>query len=169
MAGVPAFITDLGWGALFGFLAIVVFLRAQATYWLGRWARHGADAAAASEHPRAARLAARLSGQGTVTARTFLERWGFIGVPASFLTVGFQTMVNASAGYMKMRWDLYTVVMVPGCLAWAAIYATLGITLLEAFLRSPWLGLGLLAAVAALGFGATRLRRSADSGGRTPQ
>ncbi len=169
MAGVPSFVESLGWWAIFLFLVCVVFFRAQGTYWLGRWGRRGAEATAAAQHGRASAVAARLSGPGAEKARAFLDRWGFIGVPLSFLTVGFQTMVNASAGYMRMRWDLYTLAMIPGCIAWAAIYATLGLSLLEAFARSPWLGIGIILAVFALVFGATRLRRSAGSGARTPR
>lgn len=169
MAGVPGFISDLGWVAIFGFLTVVVFARAQGTYWLGRWARRGADAVSAKGHGRASRVAARLSGPRAEGARLFIERWGFIGIPASFLTVGFQTMVNATAGFIKMRWDLYTLVMIPGCLAWAALYATAALTLLDAFRRSPWLGLIALAVLIALGFGATKLHRSVVPDERTPR
>ncbi len=28
-------------------------------------------------------------------------------------------MVNAAAGFARMRWDVYTLAMIPGCLAWA--------------------------------------------------
>lgn len=101
MAGVPGFIAQPGWWAVFIFLIGVLFFRAQGAYWLGRWARRGADGTAMSAHPRAAALARRLSGPGADHARRYLERWGFLGIPASFLTVGFQTMVNtfgASSG-----------------------------------------------------------------------
>ena len=89
----------------------------------GRWARKGAATLAAEpdRHPRLARIELTSSGPGCRTAPgAYLERWGFIGIPASFLTVGFQTMVNAAAGFIRMRWDLYTVAMIPGCIAWAA-------------------------------------------------
>ena len=169
MAGVPGFIADLGWGAIFAFLTVVVFTRAQGTYWLGRWARKGADATAARPDGRASRVARRLSGPQAESARRFIERWGFVGIPVSFLTIGFQTMVNAMAGYIRMRWDLYTAVMIPGCLAWAAIYATATLTLFDAFKRSPWLGVLALAGLIGLGFLATKLRRSDESSARTPQ
>lgn len=169
MAGVPDVLESLGWWAVALFLLFVVFTRAQATYWLGRWARRGADAAAASERPRAAALANKLSGPRAEGARRFLEKWGPIGLPLSFLTIGFQTMVNITAGYVRMRWDIYTIAMIPGCMAWAAIYSTLGFTLFEAFATSPWLGGGVILAIIALVWGATRLRQTADSGSRTPQ
>ncbi len=169
MAGVPDVLEGLGWWAVALFLLFVVFTRAQATYWLGRWARRGADVAAVSDRPRAASLARTLSGPRAESARRFLDKWGPIGLPLSFLTIGFQTMVNITAGYVRMRWDIYTIAMIPGCMAWAAIYATLGFSVFEAFAASPWLGIGALIAIALLAWGATRLRQSVDSGSRTPQ
>jgi membrane protein DedA with SNARE-associated domain len=142
VAGVPSWISDGPWWGLFTFLFIVVLLRAQATYWMGRGIRKGTEAAAArgGEDPaRTSRIARRLNGPGLIRAQTFLDRWGFVGIPISFLTIGFQTMVNAAAGYGRMRWDLYTLAMIPGCVAWATMYALLGLSLVEAWRRSPLL------------------------------
>ncbi|NTV40225.1 MAG: hypothetical protein HGA51_09795 [Demequinaceae bacterium] len=150
----------------------VVFTRAQGTYWLGRWARKGTDATATSAHPRAAAVARRLSGPGAERARRYLERWGFVGIPASFLTVGFQTMVNACAGFIRMRWDMYTAAMIPGCVAWAAIYTLVTYSLVEAWAHSPVLvvvGVVALAGLIAAAFAFTRLRRSAGSAARIPR
>ena len=172
MAGVPGFVENLGWWAVFLFLVGVVFTRAQGTYWLGRWARQGTDAAAASAHPRAASLATKLSGPGAESSRRYIERWGFVGIPASFLTIGFQTMVNATAGFIRMRWDLYTVAMIPGCLAWAAIYTLVTFSLVEAWTRSPLLlvvGLVTLTGLIGAAFAFTRRHRSGDSSARIPQ
>lgn len=172
MAGVPGFIAQLGWWAVFIFLTGVLFFRAQGTYWLGRWARKGADATAMSAHPRAAALARKLSGPGADHARRYLERWGFLGIPASFLTVGFQTMVNAFAGFIRMRWDLYTVAMIPGCIAGAAAYTLVSYSLVKAWDRSPLLlvvGIALLAGLILVAFAVTRRRRSVGSAVRTPQ
>ncbi len=164
MLGVPSAIADGPWWWLFVFLACVVFVRAQATYGVGRWVRSGlskvpdspddlvaADMDAAPS--RRARLAARFSGPGWERARTFLDRWGFIGIPVSFLTIGFQTMVNAAAGFGRMRWDLYTVAMIPGCLAWAAIYSVVGFSLVKAWNESPWLFAAVFAALVRYGVG----------------
>jgi membrane protein DedA with SNARE-associated domain len=172
VAGVPGFVAQLGWWAVFVFLVGVVFFRAQGTFWLGRWARKGAEATATSANPRAAAMARKLSGPGADRARGYLERWGFLGIPASFLTVGFQTMVNASAGFIRMRWDLYTVAMIPGCLAWAAIYTLVTFSLVEAWTRSPALlvvGIVTVAGLIAAAFAITRQRRSAGSAARTPR
>jgi membrane protein DedA with SNARE-associated domain len=172
MPGVPGVVEDLGWWAVFIFLCGVVFFRAQGTYWLGRWARKGAESRVRSTHPRAASMARRLSGPGAERARGYLERWGFLGIPASFLTIGFQTMVNATAGFIRMRWDLYTVAMIPGCLAWAAIYTLVTFSLVEAWTHSPWLlavGIVGLAGLVMAAFAITRLRRSAGSSAHTPR
>ena len=60
----------------------------------------------------------------------------------SFLTVGLQTVVNAAAGLIRMPWVRYTIAMLIGCVAWALIYATVGIAAVEACIalaaHSPW-------------------------------
>ena len=176
MAGIPAVISDGPWWGIFLFLTGVVFCRAQATYWAGWWLRKGVasgaksaslddvagEAEASPEHrpTRRARIAARFSGPTWDKAQAFLDRWGFVGIPVSFLTVGFQTMVNAAAGFTRMRWDLYTLAMIPGCLAWAAIYASLGVGLVEAWKTSPWLFIGILVGLVALAWLFTAVRRA---------
>jgi membrane protein DedA with SNARE-associated domain len=171
MAGVPQVIIDLGWWAIFIFLTGVVFMRAQFIYWLARWVRaRAADASASFErHPRLARASASFSGPGMTRAQAFLDRWGYIGIPVAFPVMGFQTMVNAAAGYTRMRWDLYTAAMLPGCIAWAAMYSLVGMSLVEAWRRSPWLFAGVLLAVIAVAGIATRLRRNVGSDAHTPQ
>lgn len=177
MAGVPDFVSELGWWAVWIFLIFVVFFRAQGTYWLFRWARRGADAVAHSgDEARddddpvtspglASRIAARMTGPKLDRVESFLERWGFIGIPLSFLTVGFQTLVNGGAGYMRMRWDLYTIAMLPGCVLWASWYTLLFFSLAEAWARSPWLALGIVGVIVLI-YGAyvvTRRRQTAGS------
>ncbi len=170
MTGVPSFVSDGPWLGLFLFLLVVVFVRAQGTYWLGRWVRGRADAAAqGSPEAFRSRWVRRFSGPRMARAGAFLDRWGFIGIPVSFLTIGFQTMVNAAAGYSRMRWDLYTLAMVPGCVAWAIVYAGLGITIYSAFAATPALGVAVLLGLTALTFALTRLRRNVGSGAHIPQ
>lgn len=175
MPGIPAAIADGPWWWIYLFLLTVVFLRAQATYWVGRGLRKGAASAGdrnvadgAGETQPQRRAARRFTGPAWQRAQDFVERWGFIGIPLSFLTIGFQTLVNAAAGFMRMRWDLYTVAMIPGCLMWAAVYSGLGFSLVAAWKESPWLFAAALVGIIAVAWGLTRLRRSADSGSRTP-
>jgi membrane protein DedA with SNARE-associated domain len=126
-------------------LFAIVFIRAQATYWLGRGVTAGA-----LRTP----MAGRLSGPKITRAVTAVNRWGPPLVTVSFLTVGFQTVVNAAAGLVRMPWIRYTLAMLLGCAAWAVIYATVGIAAVEASLalaaHSPWALVGVLIAIAAL-------------------
>ncbi|WP_061962363.1 DedA family protein [Demequina flava] len=185
MPGVPSFISDIGWWGIVPFLFVVVFLRSQGTYWVGRFLRRGADAMATSGADlatadadagaipppanRRSRMAKRLSGPAMDRAQVFLDKWGFIGVPLCFLTVGFQTVVLGTAGYTRMRWDLFTLAMLPGCAAWSLLYGTVSVTLIELWKQSPWLFTAGLLVVIAVAYGATKLRRNADSAVRTPQ
>lgn len=172
MIGVPGFISNGPWWGIFLFLCGVVFFRAQGTYFVGRWLRGKAtaplhDAAGhADDVPPVGglrqRLARRLSGPGWTKAQRFLDRWGFVGIPLSFLTVGFQTLVNAAAGFTRMRWDLYTLSMIPGCLAWAAVYATVGLGLFEAWRKSPLLFAGIVVGLVATAWLLTRLRTARE-------
>jgi membrane protein DedA with SNARE-associated domain len=127
---------------LFPFLTVVVFLRAQGTYWLGRWATSLAVRRIAPAEGWRTRLLAWLNGDATDQGVAAIHRWGTAVIPFSFLTVGFQTMVNAGAGVLRMPWWKYTLAMIPGCLAWATIYSTIGFAVWGAMLAaaagSPW-------------------------------
>ena len=73
----------------FGALFVIVMLRANATYWLGRGAAAGGRRWRKSE------------GEGSPAwqrARALVNRWGPIAVVLCFFTVGIQTAVNATAG-----------------------------------------------------------------------
>lgn len=153
MTGVPDAISSWGWWAVFAFLFVVVFLRAQGTYWLGRGVVSGAL------HTR---WRGRFEGPMMQRAHAYLERFGPFGVPASFLTVGFQTAVNAAAGVGRMRYGVYTLAMIPGCLAWAGIYTALGVAaahLIQTF--TWWFGAALLLAIVVGVVLAIRRRRRA--------
>lgn len=54
-----------------------------------------------------------------------IHKWGLVVLPFSFLTVGFQTVVNAGAGLLQFRGGS-TPLMFLGCMAWALIYSTIG-------------------------------------------
>lgn len=160
MAGVPDAIASVGWWAAFLFLFGVVFLRAQATYWIGRGAVAGAL------HTRMRRA---VESDGMARAHAYLERWGPWGVPVSFLTIGFQTAVNAAAGVGRMRYGVYTLAMIPGCAAWAAIYTALGAAALNLFRNFTWWFAGALVLAVVVGWVVIRRRRTAGSSARTPR
>lgn len=143
---------------------VVVFLRAQATYWLARWLTQQA-----LDHTRptsgfAHRLHAWLDGSSARRGVDALRRWGTIAVPLSFLTVGAQTVVNAGAGVIRMPAWRYTLAMLPGCAAWALVWTTIGMSAFYAAvgsgLSTAW-GIAATAVVvlAAAAFGGLLRRR----------
>lgn len=113
---------------LYLFLLTVVFCRAQATYWLGRYAGR-----LSARYAQRKNLATRPS---VIRAIEALRRRGWVVIPLSFLTIGFQTACNLGAGLIGMRAHIYTAAMFPGCLAWAGIYATVGFAVWQAAIAS---------------------------------
>ncbi|GLB63735.1 hypothetical protein NCCP2495_16140 [Dietzia sp. NCCP-2495] len=102
----------------FSLLFVIVMLRANSTYWLGRGALNGGRL---SE-----RLATRLDGPAMLRARRLASRYGVIAVPLSFLTIGVQTAINFSAGFTLMPLRRYLPAVTVGCVLWALLYSTVG-------------------------------------------
>ncbi|MDR0284618.1 MAG: hypothetical protein LBI33_06970, partial [Propionibacteriaceae bacterium] len=100
------------------FLTGVAAVRSQSTYWLGRGIRAGVVRTAW------ARKIATDKEQRVVRQ---LEHWGWPVIPVSFLTVGFQTAVQLTAGLLGWRWPRYTLAAIPGWLAWGCVYAAGGL------------------------------------------
>jgi membrane protein DedA with SNARE-associated domain len=158
---VPSWLDGTPFAITFAVLFGIVLLRAQATYWIARGVTTGVL------HTR---WAAKVTGPRTTRAIASLNRWGLPLVTISFLTIGLQTVVNAAAGLIRMPWIRYTIAMLIGCIAWALIYATVGIAAVEAALalaaRSPWALIGVLAVVlgVVLAIVVIRRRRRAGTG-----
>ena len=157
--------------AIFGFFFTIVCLRSQATYWIARLVVAQTMGRPAPKNRVLAR--AQVWSQGPSAARGIaaLNRWGALAVTASFLTVGFKTVVNASAGLTRMPFARYLPAMLVGCVIHSTIYATVGWAAWEAALAaaagSPWgiavlLGLVLAAALAVARRRSAR-RRSTES------
>lgn len=129
----PSFLDDLPFWPLVATLLVIVFCRAQATYWLARLAVAGASRS---------RWGRWLDSAAVRRGSALLDRFGLPVVSVSFLTVGLQTVLNAAAGLARVPWWRYTVAMLVGCVAWAFVYATVGLALfwavLAAFAGSPW-------------------------------
>lgn len=138
----PHWVQDGPFPVLYGFLLVVVFLRAQGTYWIGRGVAAGMLRTRWSRH---------FTGPRVTRAIGSIERWGWPIIPLSFLTIGFQSAVNAGAGVIRMRWIRYTLAMIPGCLVWALVYSLGGLAAFQGAValaaRSPW---ALVAAVVVL-------------------
>ena len=107
-------------------LFVIVLLRAGATYGLGRAAEAGA---------RRTRAAKMMDRRGFERARRLVLRWGAPLVTFSFLTVGFQTLVNLAAGLTRMPVRRYVPALVLGSLLWAFLYATVGFATLAGWRR----------------------------------
>ena len=166
------------WGAPFpvvvAALFVIVLLRSNGTYWLGRLVAGGAQRT---------RVAHWMGTAGYRRAEDRINRWGAPAVSLSFLTIGVQTMVNLAAGATRMPLARYIPATVVGSTMWAFLYGTVGFVGFEA-LALLWqysLTLALAAgAVAMAGFGwfiGWQIRRSrvdpraavAESGGADEQ
>jgi membrane protein DedA with SNARE-associated domain len=99
-------------------LLIIVLIRGGATYALGRGAQAGA---------RHTRLRTVLESPRFERAQTMVDRWGAPIIALSFLTVGFQTLANVAAGVARMPLRRYVPALIVGGVAWALLYATLGV------------------------------------------
>ena len=109
------------------------------------------------------------TGRGCVRATELVNRWGAPVITVSFLTIGFQTAVNAAAGLTRMPFGRYLMAMIPGCLAWALLYATVGLAAVGAALAvaasSPWALVGIVLLIAAGAAAWLLRRRAADRDG----
>lgn len=132
MRALTSFSFGTGTAVLFG----IVFLRANATYWLGRGLVTGA---------RRTRFEGRLRGPAAQRAERLVSTWGVLAVPLSFLTVGVQTAVNAGAGAARMPLRRYLPSVTVGAVLWALLYSTVGFGLFSA----------VAATVRSIGWGAT--------------
>ncbi len=114
------------------FLYVVIWARAGGTYLVGRVARKAANRG---------RVKKLLESTSVQRATELINRWGAWVVALSFLTVGFQTAANAAAGLTAMPARRYLPALAVGGLAWAIIYATVGLVAVagwfELFLISP--------------------------------
>lgn len=131
------------WDAPFGVvvlaLFVIVMLRANGTYWLGRALAAGA---------RRSRWEKLLESRHYATGARWLNRWGPPAVSLSFLTIGIQTMVNLAAGVAQMPLRRYLPAVTVGCLLWAFMYGTVGfigwMAVAALWQRSPALTVALL-------------------------
>lgn len=138
-------------------LFVIVMLRSNATYWAGRGLAAGG---------RKTKLQKHLDSPSVLRAEKIIARWGAPAVSVSFLTIGVQTAINTAAGLGRMPLRRYIPATVIGSIAWATIYATIGLAAFDAALAaaagSPLalIGLVLLAGVAALSIHLFRVSRT---------
>lgn len=129
-------------------LVMIVLARSHLTYWVGRAASVGAGRLAATGRgPRwwtAARARAAAWGS-TVPAKraaAAVHRWGPLAVTFAYVTVGAQTAVLVAAGVARMPYLRFTLASIPGAIAWAFIWGTVGLGAVWAAAvlaaESPW-------------------------------
>lgn len=146
--------------AAFAALFVIVLVRTNATYWVGR--------ALAAGYGRS-RLAGRWAPAKFDGARRLIDRWGPFAIVLTFLTVGLQTAVNLTAGMGRMHLRYYIPATVVGSAVWALVYATVGLAAVELVLgyaaASPWAWAAVAAAVglAVVRVVRTRVRRKREA------
>jgi membrane protein DedA with SNARE-associated domain len=137
------------WAVIAGLFAIVM-ARSHLFYWLGRGVLGGAARLAdrtpddvadtpTGAHAHALRLLR------TPTARrglAMVHRFGPLAVTLAYLTVGVQTAVFVGSGLLRMPYLRFTLASLPGSVAWAFIWGTVGLGAVWAAVRlataSPW-------------------------------
>lgn len=153
--------------AVWALLYLIVLCRAGATYALGRAARRGAA--------RFRRIDTLLRSAKYRRVEEQLHRWGAPLVALSFLTIGFQTVVNAAAGATRMALIRYLPALALGGAAWALIYSTIGFVgfaaIAVAYQRAPLLTIAALAVLlcALVLFVIVRIRTRSRSSASTAQ
>jgi hypothetical protein len=135
-------------------LFLIVLARSHGTYWLARGVARGASglgtaqAGAGRGAAARARVHAWAASPAGRRASEALHRAGPVAVTLAYLTVGAQTAVFAAAGLARMSYVRFLVASIPGCVAWAFVWGTVGLGAVWGSVtlaaRSPWL----LAAVA---------------------
>ncbi len=138
------------WPLHWGWLALycIVFLRASATYGLGRAVAAGF-------------MRNKKSEESTSKAIDYINKWGPIAVMLSFLTVGVQSVINFSAGMMLMPMRRYLLGLIPGAALWATLWLTAGLGAILAVIAGPtWVTIVLIVAVVVAFFAVRYWRRS---------
>ena len=127
-------------------------------YWIGR----GVTAGTART-----RWSSLLESPMYAHAQSWSARWGVLAVPMSFLTVGVQSFIQISAGVARMPLRRYVVATAAGAIVWAAVYTTIGMAIVTAWLTGPIGRVVIILAAAALtaSIVVRRRRRRSDASG----
>ncbi len=144
------FLSEGPFWAVFTFLFIGAMLRGQLLYWIGRIPTEQALKRTAPTSGWRYRAHRWLSDGGADAGVRSIQRWGLPIVSLCYLTVGFQSLVQAAAGMLRTPLLWYVLAQIPGALAWAFIYSTIGFAMWAALAAaaagSPW-GIAAIAAV----------------------
>ena len=121
-------IHSLPYPGVFLFFWCLAMMRSHTMYWIGR----GITAWTARS-----RWVSLLESPVYARAQAWSARWGVLAVPVSFLTVGIQSVIQLSAGVARMPLRRYVAATAAGAIAWAAVYTTIGMAILTAWLTGP--------------------------------
>ena len=113
---------------VFLFFWCLAMMRSHTMYWIGR----GITAGTARS-----RWASLIDSPMYARAQSWSARWGVLAVPMSFLTVGLQSVIQLSTGVARMPLRRYAAATAVGAVAWAAVYTTIGMAILTAWLTGP--------------------------------
>ena len=113
---------------VFLFFWCLAMMRSHTMYWIGR----GITAGTART-----RWVSLLESPAYARAQAWSARWGVLAVPASFLTVGMQSVIQFSAGVARMPLRRYVAATAAGAIAWATVYTTIGMAILTAWITGP--------------------------------
>ncbi|UFU01728.1 VTT domain-containing protein [Ruania suaedae] len=161
----PEFLTGLPFVLVLATLSAGAWLRGQLLYWIGRVPTDQALRRTRPDQGWRRRAHDWLAGGGADAGIVAIRRWGLVAVPLCYVTVGFQSMVQAAAGILRITWWKYALAQIPGALAWGTIYSTIGFAVWEAALAaaagSP-VGIAVIAVLVVLAaVGVVVLRRRA--------
>ena len=113
---------------VFLFFWCLAMMRSHTMYWIGR----GITAGTART-----RWVSLIESPMYARAQAWSARWGVLAVPMSFLTVGLQSFIQISTGVARMPLHRYAAATAAGAIAWAAVYTTIGMAILTAWLTGP--------------------------------
>ncbi|WP_167145799.1 VTT domain-containing protein [Actinomyces sp. ZJ308] len=137
---------------VFLFFWCLAMMRSHTMYWIGR----GITAGTARS-----RWASLIDSPMYARAQSWSARWGVLAVPMSFLTVGLQSFIQISTGVARMPLRRYVAATAVGAVAWAAVYTTIGMAILTAWLTGPVGRIVIVLVIAALVLAAVIRRRRA--------
>jgi membrane protein DedA with SNARE-associated domain len=143
-------LAELPFWQAFAALFAIVMARSTATYAVGR------GAVAGWRRYRGAH------GEPTRRAEALLHSLGPLAVTLSYLTVGIQTAVHLTAGAMRMPVRFYLPAAVVGSAAWAVLYATIGLAVVQAWIAAEagsWWAIALIAVLLVAGVSTWAVRR----------
>lgn len=130
----PDFLAAMPYWLAVGVLSAMGLARGQMMYWLGRGVTESA-LRTSRKHQQSESVVRTgplrktmlwLDRGGADPGVRAIHRWGLVMVPLSYVTVGFQSMVQAGAGILRISWWKYLFAQLPGAFVWGLFYATGG-------------------------------------------